>query len=148
MFLGTRWRMAAISAAAPIGLCGISPAPAQIITPPIPPLAPGNWYGPAPWSLPNSPFGLWAGTLSLDYARLIPSVGTNGNQIGGNGAGLWMFSDNLGLNTDFGYHNITRALTPALAARPPPARWSGAAPISGLVPLSATRAMRKPLAYR
>jgi len=117
MFLSTRWRMAAISAAAPIGLCGISlTAPAQIIAPPIPPLAPGNWYGPTPWSLPNSPFGLWAGTLSLDYARLIPSVGTDGNQVGANGAGLWMFSDNLGLNTDFGYHNVTRALTPHLGS--------------------------------
>src|SRR5438067_4121830 len=89
MFLGTRWRMAAISAAVPIGLCGISQtARAQIITPPIPSLAPGNWYGPAPWSLPNSPFGLWAGTLSLDYARLIPSVGTDGNQIGGKRRGI------------------------------------------------------------
>lgn len=117
MFFGTKRRLAVIAAVVPIGLCGVSQtAPAQIITPPLPPATSGNWFGPAPWSLPNSPFGLWAGTLSLDYARLIPNLGTDGNQVGGNGAGIWMFSDNFGLNTDVGYHNVTRALAPHLGS--------------------------------
>jgi hypothetical protein len=109
------WKGATIApAAALIGLFAVAHvAPAQILAPP-PPATSGNWFGPPPMLLPNSPFGLWAGTLSLDYARFIPSVGTDGNQFGGSGAGLWMFSDNLGLNTDFGYHNITRALAPHL----------------------------------
>jgi hypothetical protein len=116
MRFGAGLRMAVLAAAVPIGLCGVSPsASAQIIAPP-PAVTSGNWFGPPPGQLPNSPFGLWAGTLSLDYARLIPSVGTDGNQFGGNGAGLWMFSDNFGLNTDAGYHNVTRALAPHLGS--------------------------------
>jgi len=108
------WRAATIAlAAALIGLFAVAQvASAQVIIPP--PASTGTWINPAPTPFLNSPFGLSAGTLSLDYARFIPSVGTDGNQFGGNGAGLWMFSDNLGLNTDFGYHNITRALAPHL----------------------------------
>ena len=64
-------------------------------------------YVSPPSSYFGNSFGLSAGRLSLDYAHFSPSSGSDGNQWGFSGTGLFPLGKNFGLNLDLGYHNVS-----------------------------------------
>ncbi|MDE2133485.1 MAG: hypothetical protein KGJ49_02685 [Alphaproteobacteria bacterium] len=73
-----------------------------------PPVNSGLGINPPPSSYFGAPFGLSSGTLGVDYAHFNPSSGSDGNQYGLSGSGLFALGDNFGLNLDAGYHNVSR----------------------------------------
>jgi hypothetical protein len=83
----------------------LKPCPGPETTPPPAPIKPqptppqGAYFG--------NPLGLSAGTLGVDYADFSPSSGSDGNQWGLSGSGLFALGDNFGLNLDVGYHNVS-----------------------------------------
>ncbi len=89
------------------------PPPTQASTgnPPPPPVRTPTYSGlginPPPSSYFGAPFGLSSGTFGFDYAHFSPSSGSDGNQYGLSGSGLFALGDNFGLNLDAGYHNVS-----------------------------------------